>query len=438
MNDEIFDLDELAQEAYIFFYPLVMAAVTREVMTSGPDGQSSGRGPANTFHHVRSFPTADFRDVVRPNFDTLYSLAWLDLDAEPMVVTVPPTPDRYILLPCYDLWSDVFAVPGTRTLGEAGYQFALCGPNFTGAIPEGIHRIDAPTNEVFIIGRTQTNGTNDYEAVHAVQDGLVVEPLSHLGQGPQPSPETPKVTGPDPMKRVNAMDAATFFELAANRLTRNPPHDADWSQMARLARLGIVPGRSFSYAEQSPDVRAALDTAPSRAMGYMVQRFPTMAPLTNGWVVLRDTMGSWGTFYLKRALIALVGLGANPVEDAVYPILQIDADGNKPDGTNRYVLRFAPDAFPPVDAFWSLTMYDAVGYQVANDLQRFALGDRDVLTYDADGSLSIYIQNERPEDAEVANWLPAPAGAMGLTLRLYLPRESVLSGAWVPPPLTRR
>jgi hypothetical protein len=150
-----------------------------------------------------------------------------------------------------------------------------------------------------------------------------------------------------------------------------------------------------------------------------------------------DTMGVYGNFYAKRAIVAMVGLGANSPEDAVYPSLQTDGDGHPLTGQARYLLHFDHDQLPPVDAFWSVTMYDAKGFHVDNALGRFAIGDRDDLVYQPDGSLDLYLQHESPGPEREPNWLPAPEGRLGVTMRLYAPRRSVLTGRWSPPPVRR-
>ncbi len=197
---------EIGVEAYTYFYPLVLMDTTRRQAVNVEAGKTIGRGPMNAFTHVPTFPPADFRDVVRPNFDTLYSIAWLDLTKEPMVVAVPDTQGRYYLLEMLDMWSDVFACPGKRTTGTGAGQFAIVPPGWQGRLPEGVQRIDAPTPFVWIIGRTQTNGTKDYEAVHKVQAGYTITPLSQFGRAPQPVTATIDPTvdmKTPPMTQVN-------------------------------------------------------------------------------------------------------------------------------------------------------------------------------------------------------------------------------------------
>jgi hypothetical protein len=428
-------------EAYLYFYPLVSMDVTRRVGTNVPAGVKPGLGPANEFHHFRAYPGAEFREVVRPNFDTLYSSAWLDLSGGPLVVSAPDTGDRYYLLPMLDMWSDVFASPGKRTSGTAAGNWAVVPPGWQGTLPAGVARIDAPTPYVWLIGRTQTNGPADYAAVARVQDGYRITPLSRWGQAPAPTAFTPDPTvdmKTPPLVQVDTMPAARYFAYAAELLAKNPPHATDWSQLARLARLGIEPGKPFDLARTPPAVQAALARAVTDARDLMKAKTPTLAPVVNGWQMNTSTMGVYGNYYLKRAIVAQVGLGANQPEDAIYPLAVHDAEGKPLDGSRKYVLRFARGELPPVDAFWSVTMYDGQGFQVANPLNRFAIGDRDALRYAPDGSLTLYIQATSPGKDKESNWLPsAPSGPLGVTMRLYAPRAEALDGRWNPPAIRR-
>jgi hypothetical protein len=238
-----------------------------------------------------------------------------------------------------------------------------------------------------------------------------------------------------PLDQVNGMSAADFFDRALGLLKLHPPHLTDWSLIAQMRRLGLVAGAGF--ADLDPAVRGALHDVPAAAMQAMQQAFARLAKVINGWQMNIDTMGVYGNFYLKRAVIALVGLGANAAEDAVYPILMADADGRPLAGENDYVLHFDQAELPPADAFWSVTMYDAQGFQAANSLNRFAIGDRDPLRHNADGSLDLYLQHTDPGPDKEANWLPAPNGPLGVTMRIYSPRAPVLNGTWAPPAVQR-
>jgi hypothetical protein len=432
---------EIGVEAYHYLYPLITMDVTRRVTTNVPAGAKPGAGPANQFHHFQSFPPAEFREVVRPNFDTLYSSAWLDLTKEPMIVSAPDTAGRYYLLPMLDMWSDVFAVPGKRTSGTSARDFAVVPVGWSGSLPAGVQRIDAPTPHVWIIGRTQTNGPADYAAVHKVQAGYRITPLSRWGQSfepPKPVIDPSVDMKTDPLTQVNTLPAAKYFSYGAELMKLHPPHLTDWSQLARLKRLGFESGKPFVFESAPVAVRSGLQRAAVDGLKHMKAKSTTLARVVNGWQMNTDTMGVYGNYYLKRAIVAMIGLGANQPEDAIYPLNLADAGGKPMDAANRYVLHFRKEELPPVEAFWSITMYDAEGYQVANPLNRFAIGDRDDLKYNSDGSLDIYIQRTSPGRNTESNWLPSPAkGGVGITMRLYAPKPEALDGRWAPPPIQK-
>jgi hypothetical protein len=432
--------EAIAVEAYLYVFPLVVMDVTRRQMTNSEGGERPGFGPMNTFSHMRTVPPVEFKAVPWPNSDTLYSLAWLDLAAEPVVVSAPDTDGRYYLLPVQDMWTDVFAVPGKRTTGTGAGQFAIAPPGWQGELPEGVRRIDAPTRVVWVMGRIQTNGPEDYPAVNQVQDGLAVTPLSQWGQEPQPiavaiDPSIDMTT--PPVEQVSRMPAADYFAHAAELMKINPPHLTDWSMLSRIQRLGLKPGKTFDIQAVDPEVQEALEQAPAAGQQAMREKIAKLSPQVNGWQMPTETMGVYGNYYLKRAALAMIGLGSNPPEDAVYPLTFVDADGHVLNGENDYVLRFESHELPPVDAFWSLTPYDTDGFQVANPLDRRALGDRDPLRYEVDGALELFIQNESPGPEREANWLPAPREPLALFLRLYEPKAEVLDGRWRPPAVRR-
>jgi len=428
---------EIAIEAYLYFYPLISMETTRRIATNLPANVKEGFGPMNAFSHMRSYPDANFRTVVRPNFDTLYSSAYLDLTDGPVIISAPDTHDRYYMLPLLDMWSEVFAVPGKRTTGTKAAAFAVIPPGWTGVLPLDVERIDAPTYNVWIIGRTQTNGPEDYEAVHGIQDGYKLTPLAQWGQLAI-SPEAlvdPTIDMMTPPKvQVDAMKPAEYFRSAAELFKANPPHITDWSLVERMQRIGFVRGNSFDLATFDTGVRTAIEQGAADAFKLMEERAPSIGRIVNGWQMNTDTIGVFGNYYLKRAIVARIGLGANQPEDAIYPLCVADGDGKALTGDRRYVLHFRREEIPPVRAFWSLTMYDAEGFPVANPLNRFSIGDRNPLVFNADGSLDLYVQHDDPGADRQANWLPAPAaGALGLTMRLYAPRPEALDGRWDPP-----
>ena len=437
-------------DAYVYFYSLVTMDVTRKQFTNFEPGKVPGRGPMNVFNNVPTYPPADDRGVVRPNFDTLYSVAYLDMTKEPVVVSVPDTNVRYYLLPMLDMWSDVFASPGWRTTGTQAGSFLVTPPGWRPdlrerfidefKLPAGTQRVDAPTPIVWIIGRTKTDGPPDYDAVRKIQAGFKVTLLSEWGKPPRP-PEVKIDPGVDmktpPKIQVDTMPAGKYFAYAAGLMKVNPPHITDEPLIARMKRIGIEPGKSFDIEKVAPAVKKALEGAPEAGRKLMEWKVATLARVANNWSMNTDTMGVYGNYYLKRAIVAQLGLGANLPEDAIYPLNLGDEAGRPLDGASKYTIYFEKDATPPVNAFWSVTLYDADGFQVANSLNRFAVSSWMPFKYNADGSLDLYFQNESPGKDKEANWLPAPKGAFNLTMRLYGPKSEALTGKWNPPPITR-
>ncbi len=430
----------IASDGYLYFYPLVTMDVTRKQLSNHAPGVGVLGGPMNLFANIEAFPPADFKAVVRPNFDTLYSSAWLDLTAGPLVVSAPDTGGRYYLLPMLDMWSDVFASPGSRTTGTGAGDFLLTPPDWSGAVPAGCTHIKAPTPYVWIIGRTRTDGPDDYDAVHKIQAGYRITPLADWPAAPRPivfnnDPAIDMVT--PPKTTVDEMSGADYFAYAAELVKLHPPHITDQPIVARMARLGLEVGKSFDAASAGALVAKAIADAPAAAMALMNWKLPTLASVANGWSMNTDTMGVYGNYYLKRAIVTQLGLGANLPDDAIYPLNLGDADGKPLDGASSYKIHFEKGATPPVDAFWSITLYDADGFQVGNLLNRFAVSSWMPFVYNDDGSLDLYFQSESPGNANQPNWLPAPKGPFNLTMRLYAPHNDALTGKWTPPTIVK-
>jgi hypothetical protein len=426
----------IAVDAYTYFYPLVSMDVTRKQSTNIEPGKELAKGPMNMFVSVPEYPPADLKIVVRVNFDTLYSIAWLDLTKEPQIVSAPKTDGRYYLLPMLDMWTDVFASPGWRTTGTEAGNFLVTPPGWTGAMPAGFSHIAAPTPYVWVIGRTKTDGAADYPAVHKIQAGYKVTALSEWGKPAKPIEFKidPTVDMKTPPKvQVDTMPAAKYFAYAAELMKLHPPHVTDEPIIARMERIGIVPGQSFDFEKLDPAVKKALETAPQDAQQLMKWKLPNLARVANGWSMNTDTMGVYGNYYLKRAIITQQGLGANVPEDAIYPLNLGDDAGEPLDGAHKYTIHFDNGATPPVNAFWSITLYDSEGFQVGNVLNRFALSSYMPFKLNGDGSLDLYFQNESPGKDKEVNWLPAPKGPFNLCMRLYAPKSDALTGKWNPP-----
>lgn len=433
----------LVRDVYQYAYPLVLMDITRQQTTNVPDAVTTPRrAPMNQFAHYRQYPDANSKEVVRINFDTLYSMAWVDVSKEPVIFSVPEAGDRYYLAPMLDMWTDVFAVPGTRTTGNKAGNFALAAAYWKGELPKGVELVRSPTPMFWIIGRTQTNGPADYDNVHKVQDQFRLVPLSHWGHNYTPptglavDPKVDNLT--PPLDQVNRMTGVELLTQFAQLLKSSPPHASDYPILHRMRGLGIVPGKDFNPGAFSAAQLDVINASAKEALVDMQQaiRSGSLGKVHNGWV-WSDTLGSYGSAYRTRAAVALVGLGANLPEDAIYPNSFTDSDGNPLSGKNAYVLRFEKDQLPPVGAFWSLTLYDKEGFQVANPINRFALGSYDSLKREADGSLEIHIQHASPGTDQNANWLPAPDDNFQVMLRMYSPQAAVTNGKWQPPAIRK-
>jgi hypothetical protein len=435
----------LAIEAYTFGYPLVTMEMTRRVITNvaAPEGT---KAPMGQISKLREYPNAAFRDVTAPNADTLYTSAWLDLGKEPWVVSIPAMGDRYALFPMLDGWTTVFQVPGKRTTGTGAQTYAVTGPGWAGSLPPGMKEYKSATNLVWLLGRIYCTGTpEDYKLVHELQDQVKVMPLSAYGK--DYTPPAGKVDPAIDMKtavrdQVNRMDAVEYFTLLCELMKTNPPYKADAPTVDKMAAIGIVPGESFDKSKFNPDFAKRV---PQIAFDRIMLHFKFSdgdVKNVNGWGFTVKT-GIYGTDYIQRALITAIGLGANRPQDAIYPTSQKYAGGligRDYVGTEKYVMSFEKGLMPPVDGFWSLTMYDANYFFVDNPLNRYSISVRQPLKANADGSTDLYIQNESPDADKESNWLPAPKGKFILMMRLYWPKEgdpSIIDGSWVLPPVKK-
>jgi hypothetical protein len=337
------------------------------------------------------------------------------------------------------MWTDVFASVGSRTTGTQAGNYAYVPAGWHGKLPAGVQRIDAPTSMIWLMGRTKTDGPDDYDNVRRIQDGLKLTPLNEWHR--QPTLATaqglsdPSIdTRTPPLLQVNKLSGVEMLTRLAALMKRYPPHANDYPILFRAKALGLTVGADWDPTMIDNATREAIDAGATQAREGMVKAIKTIGQHVNGWSILVDDTGTYGTSYRHRAVIALGGLGANLPADAVYPTAFRDAQGNPLVGEHRYVLHFDKDQLPPANAFWSLTMYDNLGFQVPNPLNRFAIGSHDALKFNTDGSLDLYVQHDSPGADKESNWLPAPSsGQLGPTLRVYSPRAEVLSGEWVPP-----
>jgi hypothetical protein len=419
----------LGAEAYIYGYPLVIMDVTRA-------SAALSIGPENQLRRVRQFPDASFKDVVRPNVDTLYTTAFIDMAKGPWVFEMAANDQRYEVMAFLDGWTNVFAAPGSRSTGPAGGRFLLVGPGWRGELPAGMVLLRAPTDIVWLIGRTQTQGVADYPLVHRLQDGIMLRPLNKpLGGSAEPTWQAAAVKPAPPVQQMQAMDTEAFFDRFAALMLTNPPAAADAPMLLKLARLGVQPGRAPHWGLLD---RCAVSLGRWIADRTVAKELKQPRDLLLGWSTPPAMLGAYGTHYNIRAVVAMVGLGANLPADAIYPNTRVDDQGRALDGSHRYRLHFRAGELPPVKAFWSVTAYGADDFLIANPLKRHALSSRDPLVFNPDGSLDLWLQASAPDPARQPNWLPVAAGLpFLLNARLYWPEPAALKGGWGMPAVER-
>jgi hypothetical protein len=428
-----------AVDIYIYGYPLVTMDMTRKFMTNYATVQGS-RGPMGQIIKLRTYPAVDDHAVTAPNADTLYTTAWLDVSKEPWVFSIPDMGDRYYLMPMLDGWTDVFQVPGKRTTGGKAQKYAITGPGWSGMLPAGVTEYKSPTGIVWILGRIYCTGTlDDYAKVHALQDKFSLVPLSYYGKSYTPLPG--EVDNNLDMKtavrdQVHALSVNNYFNYLARLMKTNPPTPDDAPMVTKMAKIGLVPGQDFDASKLGAFDKEAIKVVPKLAQVKIMEYFKKAAVPINGWTYLTTNIGVYGTDYIQRALITAIGLGANRPQDAIYPTSEKDADGKEYEGNKKYVMHFDKDQFPPVNGFWSLTMYDAAYFFVPNSLNRYTLSQRNKFVTNPDGSVDLYLQTDSPGKAKEANWLPTPKAKFIPMLRLYWPKESppsIIDGSWKPP-----
>jgi hypothetical protein len=440
------EAEQIALDAYVYGYSLITTEITR-VQMSNVDKVEGLHAPAGQFINIKRYPPADYRGVSAPNADTLYSMAWLDL-AEPQVFSHPDIGKRFYLFEMTDLWMTDFNSPGTRTAGGQAANYLITGPGWAGNVPAGMKQIKCATRYMVILGRTYADGTDqDYAAVNALQAQYKIVPLSAYGksyayQAPPVDPKPGFSMADKPQSVILDMDTSTYFNMMARLMGgAAPPAREDAPMLARMAKIGLVPGQPFDMSKLPPAVQAALQDLGKAALHRIEASQSSLGAVVNGWIVTKG-LGVYGTDYMKRAVVAAFGWPANLPQDAVYPYTEVDSTGQKLSGANRYTLTFAKGQNPPVNGFWSITMYeiDQGWWFVPNALNKFTVSLRNNPKYNADGSLTLYFQNESPAKDLETNWLPAPKGDFIAMMRMYWPKEgnpSILNSTWKPPAITR-
>jgi hypothetical protein len=440
------EAEQIALDAYIYGYSLITTDVTR-VQMSNVDKVEGLHAPAGQFINVKRYPPADFRGVSAPNADTLYSLAWLDL-SEPQVFSHPDMGKRFYLMELTDLWMTDLESPGSRTSGGSAATYLITGPGWAGTVPSGMKHIKVATRYMVILGRTYADGTEaDYEAVNALQAQYKLVPLRAYGKqftySAPPVDRDPGFSMTDsPQTVILKMSAVDYFNRLATLMGSSaPPAREDGPMLARMAKIGLVPGKPFDGTKLDPATQTALETLPQAALRLIEASRHTLGEVVNGWVVSKG-LGVYGTNYTKRAVVAAFGWPANLEKDAIYPNTSVDSTGAPLTGASKYVLKFPMGGMPPVSGFWSITMYeiDKGWWFVPNALNKFTVSERNNLKPNADGSVTLHFQHESPGHDKEANWLPAPKGHFILMLRMYWPKESspsIINGTWKPPRVER-
>jgi len=428
---------QAGRDAYLYGFPLIDFLRIRRENTSVKAPDKRGNAPLNLFSHAPAFAQPRDRTVVAPNVDTLYSIAQVDLGKGPIVLSHPDMGKRYFVFELLDPYTNVVGYVGSRTTGSKAGRFALTWTGRRNAKPRrGVRTVRSRYRRLWVIGRTLASDTPaDIKRARRLQKRYSLTPLDRLDDPPKPPSGRPGT----PVKATNPTGLAFFNALGA-ALKANPPPARDRPLLRRLERFGIGPGLRPDGAGLPADVLDGLVEgydAQSAELGATTRlQILQQAQASGGWYTPPANIGAYGTDYLFRAQIALVGIGANTPEEAVYPAALTDSDGNLLDATRRYRITFTKGQTPPADAFWSLTMYDLDGFLVPNPADRYAVGKfHPPLVTRADGSVVVAIQRDKPAESDV-NWLPTPeTGNFRLNLRIYEPGRSVLTGAWKPPPV---
>lgn len=428
-------------QAYVFGYPLVLMEVTRDVFTHVPMPWR-GRAPVNQFAHIWQFVNSSFKNVASPNVDVLFSAAWLDLSQEPVILHVPDTNDRYYIMPLLDAWTNVFYSIGKRTTGTKAADFVIIGPGWQGYLPQNIQVVKAPTNTVWIYGRIECKDASEYPAVNAIQRQFTITPLRFFGRPYVPPPYVPVIeqinVKTPPAEQVDQMDAQVFFNRLATALSKNPPAARDAPMVDMLSRLGVVRGLKFDINRLSPSTANGLNRSVNAAQASIDPNIVKRQSTVNGWIIYPSKeMGNYGTNYLLRAIVSKSGLGANLAQDTVYAFGRFDNNGIRLSGSYSYILHFDKDQIPPINAFWSVTMYDRKHQLVKNPGNLYGIRSNGKIVYNTDGSLDLLFQRQDPKDPNI-NWLPTPEGEFNLIMRMYWPKQPILDNTWNPPQIIRK
>jgi hypothetical protein len=421
--------EDIATLAYIWGFPLVTMERQFNYVTSPNIPPGVGRGPANSLSCGSELVNASVTDVVNPNTDTLYCPAQLDLNKEPVVLVVPPISDRYNVFQLLDAYTNDYAYIGQRATKGIGGTYLIAGPDWNGQVPEGMTPIWTPTNLAWLINRIVVKGPADVPNVNAIQDKIIVKPLSEF-QGNITTSLQPAVTQVNTSKEVPigpqpsliAPTVIEIFDEMGTAMIGNPLNPPDPVLVTKLASIGIGPGKVPS-TEANDTIKTALQTGITEGQNMINARVANMGSVVNGWLA-NAQLGNFGTDYLFRAATTQWGLGANIGQEAYYPGTFTDSQGNPLSGNSSYLIHFEPGQTPPVDAFWSITMLNDKGLFVDNPINRYNIGKY------TEGLKNNYLQSANPGADKESNWLPTPEGAFNMNFRMYLPQPQILNGTW--------
>jgi hypothetical protein len=419
-----------AIEGYVYGFPLVIMDLTKGVLTAASkSGEYSA--PMDQFARVRTYVDPDFKNVVRISRNSLWAHGFIDLDRGPFVYSQPDTRGRYIVMQALNMWTDDFATTGSRTTGTEAGDFLIAGPKWKGAAPSHIKQtFNCSTRYAWVLVQIAAASEQEFPEIHQLQDQLRLTPLS-AGESYTPAdnvPVDPTVdTTVTPYDQIRLMSGVTFFKRLAMVMKDNPPYAADVPVLKKLKKIGVEPGKDFNTDTLDPKHVEALNRAAKRVWNE-IESAPLQMPNVNGWC-LPINLGRFGTDYNTRAVIAWLGLGALPAEDAIYPTTWLDGDGKPLDGAGKYTIHFAKDGLlPSYSGVWSISAYRE-NFYVRNPIERYGLLSSMPLIYNADGSLDVYIQAQSTGADKEANWLPCPpSGPFNLSIRVYQPKEAMLDG----------
>ena len=419
---------ECLEDAYVYAFPLVLMDATR-IFATNTEKVITGKAPVNQLMHGAALADAQFRSVVTPNVDTIYSQVWYDLSEEPMVYELPET-DRFCKVQVLDGWTNTAAV-----LDKAG-AYAITLSTWEGELPDGVTRIDVPTSMAWSITRTVLSGEEDLPNVRAIQEKMKLMPLSNYISGDTYEPPKGSYSEENnyvPVDKVLSMDPVTFFNKANELMVKNSPAAADGEMLERIAAVNVGPGMEFDTSVLTGDVAENWKTMLTEIRPKLVKEGQKFSKKLGQWNYFGEPIGDFGTEYAYRAMVALAGLGANTVEIALYPKTEQDVDGNPLTGEKSYILHF--ESYPQVleEGFWSVTAYGDDDFLIDNPIDRYCINDRSGLKANDDGSVDVILSKDAPEDT--TNWLPVGDGGFHLYMRIYTPDMDALE-TWTAPTIT--